>query len=72
MEGFVFVPAARHETALSTFDVSKGAEPIEFDFVQPVGWSNGCGRCAERIGSSEGSTLKLYVGKEMDTVSKQW
>jgi len=36
MEGFVFVPAARHETALSTFDVSQVAESIEFDFVKPV------------------------------------
>jgi len=36
MEGFVFVTAAGHETALSTLDVSQCAEPIEFDFVKPV------------------------------------
>ena len=29
--------ASGHETALSTFGVSQRAEPIEFDFVQPVG-----------------------------------
>jgi hypothetical protein len=35
-EGFVFVPTARHEPAMSVFDIRQSPEAIVLDFENPV------------------------------------